>query len=236
MKISAGILVSVASGLVAISGCAYDNYEAPQNLLTGRIVYEGEPVGLKQTGTGQDYNVLELYQPGFEGSASIPVYVNQDGTFSAMLFKGTYMLVAKDGAGPWVDSGTELYFDVRGDTEIDFPVTPYYVIRNVKFSVDDEGMLTAAFSVERGAFTLINGKPDALIESISLYINNTRFVDDVTNRKKVDDTSLTIGDHTITVSLKDAALADYPVLYARIAVGTRGVSPKIYSPGSVQVK
>ena len=206
----------------------YDTVEAPGVPEFNILVPTVQNVGMT--------NVLELYQPGFEGSASIPVYVNQDGTFSAMLFKGTYMLVAKDGAGPWVDSGTELYFDVRGDTEIDFPVTPYYVIRNVKFSVDDEGMLTAAFSVERGAFTLINGKPDALIESISLYINNTRFVDDVTNRKKVDDTSLTIGDHTITVSLKDAALADYPVLYARIAVGTKGVSPKIYSPGSVQVK
>ena len=105
-------------------GCDYDNYEAPQSQLTGRIVYEDEAVGLRQTGTGQDYNVLELYQPGFEGTAPIPVYVDQDGRFSAMLFDGTYRLVAKNGSGPWVDSGTELNFDVRGNTNIDFPVTP----------------------------------------------------------------------------------------------------------------
>ncbi len=219
-----------------LTGCAYDNYEAPQNLLTGRIVYDDEPVGLKQTGTGQDYNVLELYQPGFEGTAPIPVYVDQDGTFSAKLFKGSYRLVAKNGSGPWVDIGTELYFDVRGDMSIDFPVTPYYVIRDEEFSVDEEDMLTVTFSIERGAFTLINGKPDALIESISLYINNTRFVDDVTYRKKIDAASLTIGEQSITVSLKDAELLKYPALYARLAVGTQGISPKLYTAGSVRVK
>ena len=223
-------------GTVLLAGCEYDNYEEPKNLLTGRIVYNGEPVGLKQTGTGQDYNVLELYQPGFEGTAPIPVYVDQDGTFSAMLFKGSYRIVAKNGSGPWVDMGTELYFDVTGDTSVDFPVTPYYVLSNEEYSVDDEGMLTVSFRVDRGAFTLINGKPDALIESITLYINNTRFVDDVTFRKKVDSANLSIGEQTITVSLKDAELAEYPVLYARLAIGTQGISPKLYTAGSVRVK
>ena len=223
-------------GTVLLAGCDYDNYEEPKNLLTGRIVYNGEPVGLKQTGTGQDYNVLELYQPGFEGTAPTPVYVDQDGTFSAMLFKGSYRIVAKNGSGPWVDMGTELYFDVTGDTSVDFPVTPYYVLSNEEYSVDDEGMLTVSFRVDRGAFTLINGKPDALIESIALYINNTRFVDDVTFRKKVDSANLSIGEQTITVSLKDAELAEYPVLYARLAIGTQGISPKLYTAGSVRVK
>ena len=91
----------LAFGAIALAGCDYDNYEAPQSQLTGRIVYEDEAVGLRQTGTGQDYNVLELYQPGFEGTAPIPVYVDQDGRFSAMLFDGTYRLVAKNGSGGW---------------------------------------------------------------------------------------------------------------------------------------
>ena len=153
-----------------------------------------------------------------------------------MLFKGSYRIVAKNGSGPWVDMGTELYFDVTGDTSVDFPVTPYYVLSNEEYSVDDEGMLTVSFRVDRGAFTLINGKPDALIESIALYINNTRFVDDVTFRKKVDSANLSIGEQTITVSLKDAELAEYPVLYARLAIGTQGISPKLYTAGSVRVK
>ena len=221
--------------VIALAGCDYDNYEAPKSQLRGRIVYDEESVGLRQTGTGQDYNVLELYQPGFEGTAPIPVYVAQDGSFSAMLFDGTYRMVAKNGSGPWVDSGTELWFDVRGNTVVDFPVTPYYVIRDARFNTGD-GKLTVSFRIARGAFTLINGKPDALLESIALYINNTQFVDDATFRKKVDAASLTLGSQSITVNLQDAELQKYPVLYARIGVGTQGVTPKIYTPGSVRVK
>ena len=92
------------------------------------------------------------------------------------------------------------------------------------------------FRIDRGAFTLINGKPDALIESIALYINNTRFVDDATYRKKIDAASLTTGTQSITVNLEDAELQKYPVLYARLGVGTQGVTPKIYTPGAERVK
>lgn len=232
MKLRTCLLLCAA---IALAGCEYDNYEAPKSRLCGRIVYDDEPVGLRQTGTGQDYNVLELYQPGFEGTAPIPVYVGQDGSFSAMLFDGTYRLVAKNGSGPWVDSGTELWFDVRGNTVIDFPVTPYYVIRDARFETAD-GKLSVSFRIDRGAFTLINGKPDALLESISLYINNTQFVDDATFRKKADAAALTLGEQTITVNLQDAELQKYPVLYARLGVGTQGITPKIYTPGAVRVK
>ena len=30
----------LAFGAIALAGCDYDNYEAPQSQLTGRIVYE----------------------------------------------------------------------------------------------------------------------------------------------------------------------------------------------------
>ena len=69
---------------LVLAGCNKDNYEAPKSCLTGRIVYEDEAVGLRQTGTGQDYNVLELYQPGFEGTGNIPVYVDQEGNFTVL--------------------------------------------------------------------------------------------------------------------------------------------------------
>ena len=128
-----------------------------------------------------------------------------------------------------------LNFDVRGNTNIDFPVTPYYVIRDVQFNTGND-KLTVSFRIDRGAFTLINGKPDALIESIALYINNTRFVDDATYRKKIDAASLTTGTQSITVNLEDAELQKYPVLYARLGVGTQGVTPKIYTPGAERVK
>lgn len=221
---------------VSFAGCDKDNYEAPGRLFTGRVVYEEEVVGLRQTGKGQDYNVLELYQPGFPGSAAIPVYVTQDGTFQALLYDGTYRLVAKKGAGPWVDDSREINFDVRGNTHVDFPVTPYYVIRDVRFNVGLDNKLDVSFRVDRGAFTLIDGQPGKLIESVALYLNNTKFVDDATYRKRVDAALAGTGSYTISVSLNDSDLRSYPVLYARIGVGTSGITPKIYSPGSERVK
>ena len=40
-------------------------------------------------------------------------------------------------------------FDVHGDMQIDFPVTPYYVVRNANFAVDG-GQLEVTFDVVRG--------------------------------------------------------------------------------------
>lgn len=220
---------------LALAGCDKDNYEAPQSRLTGRIVYEDEPIGLRQTGTGQDYNVLELYQPGFEGTASIPVYVDQEGNFSVLVYNGTYKLVAKKGYGPWPDTGTELNFDVRGDMQIDFPVTPYYVIRNARFQVDNS-QLTVTFDVARGAFSLIDGNPAKLLENISLYLGKTRFVDDVTSCLKIDAERLDVGTHTISVNLENSDLKKYAVLYARVGVGTKGLTQKVYTCGSERVK
>lgn len=229
------IYISLIVCTFIFTGCEKDNYEAPQNVLTGHVVYQDQAVGLKQTRMGQDNNMLELYQPGFEGTSAIPVYIDQEGKFSALVYNGTYKLKAKKNSGPWVDIDTELNFDVRGDTQIDFPVTPYYTIRNVHFNVESNN-LEASFRIDRGAFSLIDGKPGALIESIALYIGNTRFVDDATNCKRIDTEGLDVGTYTINVNLESADLKKYPVLYARIGVGTKGISQKVYTPGSERIK
>ena len=66
--------------LLAISSCRYDNYDEPQSLLTGRVIYDGEPVCVRAGGAE-----FVLYQDGYAFHNSIPVYVNQDGTYSAVL-------------------------------------------------------------------------------------------------------------------------------------------------------
>ena len=233
MKRLTGIFLMLCA--LVLAGCNKDNYEAPKSCLTGRVVYEDEAVGLRQTGTGQDYNVLELYQPGFEGTGNIPVYVDQEGNFTVLVYDGTYRLVAKKGYGPWPDTGTELNFDVHGDMQIDFPVTPYYVVRNANFAVDG-GQLEVTFDVVRGAFSLIEGDPAKLIESISLYLGKTRFVDDVTFCQKIDAEGLSVGTHTINVNLESSDLKKYDMLYVRIGVGTKGITQKDYTPGSERVK
>ena len=83
------------------SSCGLDNYDAPESLLQGKIVYQGRPLGLRSTSGAIQ---LQLYQDGYAKRDPIPVYVNQEGEFSAKLFEGDYKLVTRDGNGPWVNS------------------------------------------------------------------------------------------------------------------------------------
>lgn len=46
--------------LLAISSCRYDNYDEPQSLLTGRVIYDGEPVCVRAGGAE-----FALYQDGY---------------------------------------------------------------------------------------------------------------------------------------------------------------------------
>jgi hypothetical protein len=56
---------------------------------------------------------LEIWQKGYQLYTSIPVYVTQDGTFSAVLFDGNYKLVSKSGNGPWVSKQDTVDFVVK---------------------------------------------------------------------------------------------------------------------------
>ncbi len=46
---------------VGLQGCELDNYEPPKSAFTGRLVYEGNPLGIRQ-----GISVLQLFQPGFQ--------------------------------------------------------------------------------------------------------------------------------------------------------------------------
>ena len=115
--------------LLAISSCRYDNYDEPQSLLTGRVIYDGEPVCVRAGGAE-----FVLYQDGYALHNSIPVYVNQDGTYSAVLFDGEYKLV-RMGNAPWErPTNDTILIEVHGNTVQDIPVTPYFVIKNASFT------------------------------------------------------------------------------------------------------
>ena len=46
--------------LFIFSGCEKDNYKAPDATITGRVVYQNLPLGVRSDGVQ-----LELYQPGY---------------------------------------------------------------------------------------------------------------------------------------------------------------------------
>lgn len=64
------------------TSCMKDNYDAPESMLTGRVMYNGEALQLR----GKEAVQLQLYQHGYAKHDPINVYVNQDGMYSANLF------------------------------------------------------------------------------------------------------------------------------------------------------
>ncbi|CCH53313.1 hypothetical protein BN8_02401 [Fibrisoma limi BUZ 3] len=214
------ILYSLLVGTVMLAGCEKDNFEPPKSTLTGRVVYENQPVGVRTNGVQ-----LELWQPGFQLFTKIPVYVAQDGSFSASLFDGDYKLVRLRGNGPWVDNTDTINVQVRGAATIDVPVQPYYVIRNEKFQRSGTN-LTASCQVNQAT----TGRA---VERVTLYVGATQFVDINNNAGRVDLTGAALADLSKPLAFSLAvpgALISKNYFYGRIGVKTVGVAEMLYTP------
>src|SRR5688572_5356036 len=111
----------IGSLVVFLAACKKDNFEPPKSWLTGKVVYQNQPLGVRSNGVQ-----LELWQPGYANFSKIPVFVAQDGTFSANVFDGNYKLTFLRGNGPWVETTDTINVSVKGSTEVDVPVTPYF--------------------------------------------------------------------------------------------------------------
>jgi len=205
--------------LTACDYGAFDNYDPPRSQLTGRVVYQGEPVGVRSNGVE-----LELWQPSYELNEKIPVHVAQDGSFSAMLFDGDYKLNLLAGNGPWVDSQDTIYIQVRGDTEVEVRVTPYYVIENLSVG-QAGGAVQANFQVSAV-------EPSRAVEHVGLYLSNTSFVDRINQAASTELSGTDIADLTAPITLSvnvPDELEESGWAYARVGVKTVGVSEMLYT-------
>jgi len=208
--------------LFGFTGCGLDNYDAPKSSLTGKVVYNGQEVGVKGTGSTVQ---MELWQPGYDLYTAIPVYVTQNGSFSAELFDGNYKLVSKSGTGPWVNSQDTVNVVVTGTTSCEYPVTPFYTISDENFSLNGNS-LTATFTVNKIAGT-------QALERAILVINKTGFVDETAQIAREDLIDPGTGQITMTMDLDDDVLSS-ALLNARVGVKIEG-KQAIYS-SVVQIK
>src|SRR5690606_31231946 len=133
----------LVAALLAVSSCGLDNYDAPESIIYGRVVYNGEQIGVRGTGEAVQ---LQLYQDGYELRNPIPVYVGQDGTFDATLFDGEYKLVTRDNNGPWVNDRDTTIVNLSGTAEVDLEVTPFYTLSDVELSLS-ESTVNASFQI-----------------------------------------------------------------------------------------
>jgi Protein of unknown function (DUF3823) N-terminal domain/Domain of unknown function (DUF3823_C) len=225
MRLNKILSVFSIAVIILLVSCNKDNYDAPSSMLTGRVVYQKQPIGVRTPVNGGGGVQLELWQPGYALFQKIPVYVNSDGSFSASLFDGNYKLVMLRGSGPWVDNTDTINVQVNGATTIDFPVQPYYTITNSTFNKNGSN-IDASAKINQVVAT----NP---IEQATLFINNTQFVDANINIGKVEINGSSITDLSQPVSFSiaiPASVANKDYVFGRIGVKTTGVSEMIYSP------
>ncbi|MBD0350409.1 MAG: DUF3823 domain-containing protein [Flavisolibacter sp.] len=216
---------------VLVAGCKKDNYEPPKSQLTGQVVFQGQPVGVRSGGVQ-----LELWQPGpqFElwKSTKIPVYVAQDGTFSAMLFDGDYKLTRLKGNGPWVDNTDTINVQVRGATTVDVPVDAYFVVKGETFQKSGSN-ISATFSLQRG-------NTSKNLEEVRLYLGQTIITDQNNNVANATKAASTITNLTQPINLSvalPASFADKDYVFARVGVKTAGVAELAFSmPQKIALK
>lgn len=215
---------------IGLASCEYDNYDAPDATLQGRIVYQGEPIGVAVNEVN-----FELWEPGWQLRTPINVTVAQDGSYSASLFNGTYKLVFRPNQGPFrmmhnsaTDSDTILV-DVNGSTVLDIEVEPYYMIRNPQMTLNGNEV-DATASLEQ----IITGDDARNIEHVSLFLNKTQFVDQRGdyNLARTDVAAGDIEDlNNISISTNVPDLVrSQSYIYGRIGVKIEGVEDMLYSP------
>jgi len=225
MKIINSLFIIFFAAVVFCS-CEKDNYKAPSSILSGKITYNDAQIGLRSDGVQ-----LELWQHGYQLFTKIPVFVAQDGTFSARLFDGDYKLVLLNGNGPWVSSADSIDVKVSGATTVNVPVTPYFIITQSAFTRPTDSTVTATVSLQQ----IDNSLP---LEAVNLYVGSTSIVDQNRNIATTQIAAADIADITQPITLGLVLPANYrgdSLVFSRVGVKTAGVAEQIYTlPGQVK--
>jgi hypothetical protein len=184
--------------------------------LSGRIIYNNEPVGVRSNALE-----LELWQHGYANFTKIPVFIKQDGTFSAVLFDGKYKLVRMNGA-PWENNTDSIDVEVRGNTIVDVPVVPYFSLSNVSFQKNGS-QVTATFTVHK-----VSSQRN--LKKVYLFLGKTIITDNGYNIARIskDAASITLGEPT-TLAVAIPSANSSSTIFARVGVETDGIGQLIYS-------
>lgn len=228
MKIRFYYIIFFAAGL-SFTACKKDNYAAPQSKLSGRLMYKGDSIGVEQNQVS-----YELYQYGFGKVGGINSSFGQDGTYSALLFDGSYKLTIPNGQGPfkWNQTSTgapdSVSITLKGSQVLDLQVIPYYMIRTPQIAAAG-GKVTATFKIEK-VVTDVTAKD---IESVRLYLNKTQFVSggDYNIAQASMDGSAIMDPNSVTLSVNIPVISPTQnYVFARIGLKIAGVEDLIFSP------
>lgn len=216
MKLKIFLISSLIASCIFLLSCEKDNYDEPVSILSGRIIYNNEPVGVRSNALE-----LELWQHGYANFTKIPVFIKQDGTFSAILFDGKYKLVRMNGA-PWENNTDSIDVEVRGNTIVDVPVVPYFSLSNVSFQKNGS-QVTATFTVNK-----VSSQRD--LKKVYLFLGKTIITDNGYNIARIskDAASITLGEPT-TLTVAIPSTNSSRIIFARVGIETDGIGQLLYS-------
>lgn len=211
-----------------ISSCSKDNYDAPSSLLEGRLLYNGDPINVNSSDVS-----FQLWELGWQKNFSLTVNVAQDGSYSSMLFDGTYKLIIPANQGPFKsltndETGNDtILVEMNGSKTLDIEVQPYYMVRDAQFSVNGKSV-TGTFRAEK----IVTGAEGRDIEKVYLYVNRTMFVGNSYNIANAEKAGADIRDSnaiSMTLTVPDLNPTQ-SYLYARVGIKIAGVEDMIFSP------
>jgi hypothetical protein len=219
------VLLLLLVGTTIISSCKKDNYDPPKSYLTGHVTYQGKAVGVRTNATQ-----LQLWQHGYAFFTPIAVYINQDGSYSALLFDGDYKLT-KLGGAPWVAQTDSISVHVSGNTVADVPVNPYFVVSNATYQKSGTA-ITSSITVQQGPAT-------SQLEAVRLYVSRTILLDQNNSdaSTNVPASGVTVGQPVTASVTIPASIATGDAVYVRVGVKAVGVNELTYSaPQKIQLK
>lgn len=213
--------------LLFAASCGIDNYDKPESRFSGRVTYNGQPIGV---GGIDRQNFLQLWQDGYELYTAINCYVTRDGSYSATLFDGTYKLVMNNNRGPWVNRPDTVVVVVSGNTVKDYEVTPYYTLSNIAYSVSGNTVSATVTVTEITA-----GRN---IETLALMVNKTAFVDNQSSGHLGDEgwtrqSDVAPGSRSLSLDLSTQPAGN---LYARVGIKISGIDQWQFDPQVYKVR
>lgn len=212
------LIISLVFSLL-LSSCAYDNFDEPTSVISGQIVHNGKTLGFRSNAMS-----LQLYQPGFGLYTAVNVAINQDGTFNAVMFDGDYKLINASGTTqPWVLRTDTLKFSLNGSVNLDYEVTPYFIINDETYTKSGTN-ITASCKLQQVATT-------ATLQSATLYISRTAICNENYNEAKQQLNASAITDLNnvnFTVAIPQR-LIDQGFCYVRVGVKASQASERLYT-------
>lgn len=223
-------IIALCALLLGATSCKKDNYKAPDITLNGKLVYNGEAIGVEAGRVS-----YELYQYGFGKVGPIGSSFDQEGKYSAVLFNGEYKFIIPNGQGPFMwkklASGApdSLIISLSGNQTKDIEVTPYYMVRNANITAAG-GKVSTTFKVEK----IINDANAKSIEKVSLFINKTQFVSASGNENiasaSIDGGSIVDMNNVAMNVTIPAIVPTQNYVFARVGVKISGVEDWLLSP------